>query len=171
MKNPQDIANSNPVHLNGSWKSMIAPFVGMLLVNTIIAIFVASFILMKIFGGGFDFKNEAILAIVLLALVVVLTWVVTYLIYFPKKWKTEVEIDLEKQLITLHGREGKIEHLFSEVEGIRYKATSSVFNTSYLYFITAENRKETPMVALSDATKSVQLFNLLKLRTKLNLVQ
>ena len=112
MKNPQDIANSNPIHIISSWKSMIAPFIGMLLVNTIIAIFAGSFILMKIFGGGFDSKNEATLAIALLAAAVVLAWVVTYLIYFPKKWGTEVEIDLEKQLITLHGREGKAEHPF-----------------------------------------------------------
>lgn len=171
FQNPQESFSSTSTVLTGNWKSMILPFIGILLINTTLMIFIGSFILMKLFGGNFETRDEGILFLFILSALVLCAWLFTYLLYFPKKWKTKVDIDLEKQRIVVQSPNGEQEYNFSTIDNIRYKAATSLFSTSYLYFISTSGEKEAPMIALSDVTMSTALFQFLKQRAKLNLVQ
>lgn len=168
---PQDFRTSKIIALTGAWKSMILPFVGVLIVYTIVAIWGGSFIVMKFFGDRFESKGEAILVIILLLAGVLFAWLLAFVTHFPKKWKTKVEIDLEKECITLQTPKGDKEYHFSMIASIRYQAATSLFSTSYLYFVTGDRGKEEPLVALSDAAISTALFHFLKQRARLQVIQ
>ena len=82
-----------------------------------------------------------------------------------------MEIDLEKQRIVVQSPNVEQEYHFSTIDNIRYKAATSLFSTSYLYFISTSGKKEAPMIALSDVAMSTALIQFMKQRAKLNVEQ
>lgn len=165
------ISKSTPtIEVQSEWKTMILGFIGKLIISTIICIYFGSMLAMRFFSDGINTKSNGIMVIAFIVLIVLAGWVSTYLVFFPKKWQQRATIDFEQEEIEITSGKSKGTLQFSEISQIRYKALSSVFNTSYLFFLTIDGT-EKPLFALSDDAYSTDLFFALKNRTSIAVVQ
>jgi hypothetical protein len=143
--------------LQSNPRALLLPFIGALLVSFITLTLIAIYDAWR-FGEYLHVPYKKHLALAIAILTLAGTWFLIYKNMYPKKWVGSVLFDFENRKITLNPGTQNREVPFEDIQKIRFKAATSMFNTGYLFFLKVHQEAEQPLIALTDDNLANDLY-------------
>ena len=142
--------------LQSNPRALLLPFIGALLVSFITVGSIAIYDAWRF--GEYLTPTKKYLAFAIAILALAGTWFLIYKNMYPKKWVGSVLFDFENRIIILNPGTQNRELPFEDIQKIRFKAATSMFNTGYLFFIQIKQEAEQPLLALTDNNLANDLY-------------
>lgn len=168
---PENFQTAHVIRVRSNWLAMSVGFIGWLIL--LVCIIGLLFLLHRYLRFPEDFEERGIWMYMLIALYALLFGIGFYRIYdryFPRRWMTEVTVNLEEKNLVITSQ-GKTRVLpFSQISKGIYQGASPIFTTHYMYWVESGGER-IPLVSFTSEQVSFAFYNMLERRAGLKMEQ